>query len=92
MRISHDRPPLSVIGGVPAALSSSASIASKLAITFARSGDPSKAQRVLGWKPKTSFEQLIRLMVDADLERLSHSEPGGDLARDLGLAKVGQDL
>src|SRR3954462_12629980 len=31
-------------------------------------GDPSKAKRDLGWEPQTSFEQLIRLMVDADLE------------------------
>jgi GDPmannose 4,6-dehydratase len=38
-------------------------------------GDASKAERELGWKPKTTFEQLIRLMVDADLERL-RSEPG----------------
>jgi GDPmannose 4,6-dehydratase len=34
-------------------------------------GDPAKAERVLGWKPRTDFEQLIRLMVDADLELLS---------------------
>jgi GDPmannose 4,6-dehydratase len=34
-------------------------------------GDASKAERVLGWKPKTSFERLIRLMVDADLKLLS---------------------
>jgi GDPmannose 4,6-dehydratase len=34
-------------------------------------GDPSKAERVLGWRPETSFEQLIRLMVDADYELLS---------------------
>ena len=34
-------------------------------------GDSSKAERVLGWKPRTSFEQLIRLMVDADLALLS---------------------
>jgi GDPmannose 4,6-dehydratase len=33
-------------------------------------GDPSKAKRVLGWEPKTSFEELIRLMVRADLELL----------------------
>jgi GDPmannose 4,6-dehydratase len=33
-------------------------------------GDASKARRVLGWKPKTSFDELIALMVDADLERL----------------------
>src|SRR5579875_1396945 len=34
-------------------------------------GDPSKAERVLGWVPETSFEELIRLMVDADLQLLS---------------------
>jgi GDPmannose 4,6-dehydratase len=34
-------------------------------------GDASKAKRDLGWEPRTSFEQLIRLMVDADLELLS---------------------
>ena len=33
-------------------------------------GDASKAQRDLGWKPKTSFEELIRLMTRADLELL----------------------
>ena len=34
-------------------------------------GDPAKAQRILGWTPETSFEELIRLMVDADYELLS---------------------
>ncbi len=34
-------------------------------------GDYSKAQRVLGWKPRTSFEDLARLMVDEDLARCS---------------------
>ena len=33
-------------------------------------GDPSKAERDLGWRPKTSFEELIRLMTRADLELL----------------------
>ncbi|MDQ4124790.1 MAG: GDP-mannose 4,6-dehydratase [Actinomycetota bacterium] len=33
-------------------------------------GDSAKAERVLGWRPRTSFEQLIRLMVDADLRLL----------------------
>jgi GDPmannose 4,6-dehydratase len=33
-------------------------------------GDPSKADRDLGWKPQTSFEELIRLMTRADLELL----------------------
>jgi GDPmannose 4,6-dehydratase len=34
-------------------------------------GDASKAERELGWRPRTSFEQLIRLMVDADLKLLA---------------------
>ncbi len=34
-------------------------------------GDPSKAERDLGWKPQTSFEELIRLMTRADLELLA---------------------
>jgi GDPmannose 4,6-dehydratase len=34
-------------------------------------GDPGKAQRMLGWTPQTTFEQLIRLMVDADHRLLS---------------------
>jgi GDPmannose 4,6-dehydratase len=33
-------------------------------------GDYSKAERELGWKPKTSFEQLIRLMTRSDLALL----------------------
>jgi len=33
-------------------------------------GDARKARRVLGWKPRVSFEALVRMMVDADLERL----------------------
>ena len=33
-------------------------------------GDPAKAARDLGWKPQTSFEELIRLMTRADLELL----------------------
>jgi GDPmannose 4,6-dehydratase len=32
-------------------------------------GDSSKAARVLGWKPRTSFKELVRLMVVADLEQ-----------------------
>lgn len=40
-------------------------------------GDASKAQRQLGWAPKTSFKELVALMVDADLAALeSRSEPG----------------
>ncbi|HEX8135995.1 MAG TPA: GDP-mannose 4,6-dehydratase [Pyrinomonadaceae bacterium] len=31
-------------------------------------GDASKARRVLGWEPRVSFKELVRLMVDSDLE------------------------
>ena len=31
-------------------------------------GDASKARNKLGWKPKVTFKELVRLMVDADLE------------------------
>ncbi len=34
-------------------------------------GSPAKAERDLGWKPKTSFEELIRLMTRADIELLA---------------------
>ncbi len=34
-------------------------------------GDSSHATETLGWQPKTSFEQLVRLMVDADLALLA---------------------
>ena len=35
-------------------------------------GDYGKAERELGWRPTTSFDELIRLMVRADLELLSN--------------------
>jgi len=38
-------------------------------------GDASKAKREMGWEPTTSFEQLIRLMVDADHALLSGRRP-----------------
>ena len=31
-------------------------------------GDPSKAKRVLAWEPEVSFEEMVRLMVERDLE------------------------
>lgn len=34
-------------------------------------GNPGKAERVLGWAPKTSLEGLIQMMVEADLKRVS---------------------
>jgi GDPmannose 4,6-dehydratase len=38
-------------------------------------GDAAKARENLGWRPRTSFEEMIRLMVDADLELLASEVP-----------------
>ena len=38
-------------------------------------GDYSKAERDLGWRPRTSFESLIRMMTRADLEFLRRNAP-----------------
>ena len=34
-------------------------------------GNPEKAERILNWKAETSFEEVIKMMVDADLERVA---------------------
>lgn len=34
-------------------------------------GQPAKANKVLGWVPETSFQTLVNMMVDADMDRLS---------------------
>lgn len=34
-------------------------------------GDPSLAREELGWNPRTTFKELVRIMVDADMERVS---------------------
>jgi GDPmannose 4,6-dehydratase len=36
-------------------------------------GNPAKAKAKLGWMPKTSLEQLITMMVDADMRRIKDS-------------------
>ena len=43
-------------------------------------GDPSKAARALGWRPRTTFPELVELMVDADVALLD-DELSGRLAR-----------
>jgi GDPmannose 4,6-dehydratase len=37
---------------------------------FTLRGDATKARNVLGWRPRVSFPELVRMMVDADLERV----------------------
>jgi GDPmannose 4,6-dehydratase len=36
-------------------------------------GDASRAEAVLGWKPTTAFDELVRLMVEADLEAVART-------------------
>jgi GDPmannose 4,6-dehydratase len=38
-------------------------------------GDPSKAKKILGWEPKVRFHELVRIMVNADMELLSRETP-----------------
>ena len=48
-------------------------------------GDSTKAQQQLNWKPSVTFEQLVSLMVEADLEALGLSSPNAkltDVAKD----------
>ncbi len=38
-------------------------------------GDPGRARGRLGWEPSVSFEQLVHVLVDAELARLNTGEP-----------------
>ncbi|MGI6258945.1 MAG: GDP-mannose 4,6-dehydratase [Anaerolineaceae bacterium] len=38
--------------------------------------DPKKASEELGWKPKVKFTELVKIMVDADLELMGMKSPG----------------
>jgi GDPmannose 4,6-dehydratase len=42
-------------------------------------GEPTKAHEKLGWQPETSFEQLVAMMVDADLKGLQEGYRPGSL-------------
>ena len=37
-------------------------------------GDPTKARTVLGWEPRVRFHELVEMMVDADMARLTAGE------------------
>lgn len=41
-------------------------------------GDPTKARQKLGWEPSVTFEQLVALMVEADLQALGQTAPNGN--------------
>ena len=44
-------------------------------------GDASKAKKILGWEPKVRFHQLVRIMVDADMDLLSRQTPREHLGK-----------
>ena len=49
----------------------------RLAEASAPCADASKARRILGWESRTSFHELVTMMVDADVEALARSLKGG---------------
>jgi GDPmannose 4,6-dehydratase len=46
------------------------------------SGDASKANKILGWKPTVTFHDMVRMMVDADLSLLSKQAAQATIAGD----------
>lgn len=44
-------------------------------------GDSTKAQQKLGWKPSITFDQLVAIMVEADLQGLGLTLPNGKVAK-----------
>jgi GDPmannose 4,6-dehydratase len=44
-------------------------------------GDPAKAKKQLGWEPKVRFQELVKLMVDADLEMVRRDIEGSGAGR-----------
>ncbi|MGB3789028.1 MAG: GDP-mannose 4,6-dehydratase [Phormidesmis sp.] len=51
-------------------------------------GDPSKAKKVLGWEPEVSFEELVKLMVDADLEAIGQKPMSSSNGNGTNMATV----
>jgi GDPmannose 4,6-dehydratase len=44
-------------------------------------GDASKVRKALGWEPKVRFQELVRIMVDADMALLSRATPRDHLGK-----------
>ena len=56
-------------------------------------GDPTKANQKLGWKPSVTFEELVRLMVEADMQALGLTCPNGNGSHSpLDLATIRQNV
>lgn len=52
--------------------------------------DPSKAERELGWRPSVTFEELVRIMVDADIDDLHSTMECGRERVMMALASEGR--
>ncbi len=44
-------------------------------------GDASKAKKIIGWEPKVRFHELVRIMLDADMDLLSRETPRKHLGK-----------
>ncbi|NES99562.1 MAG: GDP-mannose 4,6-dehydratase [Sphaerospermopsis sp. SIO1G2] len=56
-------------------------------------GNPNKANQQLGWKPSVTFEELVALMVEADLQALGLTSPNGqDSQLPKDVATIRQEL
>ncbi|MEH1839047.1 MAG: GDP-mannose 4,6-dehydratase [Nostoc sp.] len=56
-------------------------------------GDSSKARQKLGWTPSVTFEELVSLMVEADLHALGYTSPNGNGSQfPLDIATIRQQL
>ncbi|MBC6430282.1 GDP-mannose 4,6-dehydratase [Nostoc sp. HG1] len=56
-------------------------------------GDSTKARQKLGWAPSITFEELVSLMVEADLQALGHTSPNGNGSQfPLDIATIRQQL
>jgi capsular polysaccharide biosynthesis protein len=56
-------------------------------------GDPSKARQQLGWEPSVTFEQLVALMVEADLQALGCTSSNGNGSHAIqDIATIRQEL
>lgn len=56
-------------------------------------GDCTKAKQLLNWRPSVTFEELVKLMVDADIQALGITHPNGNaLAAALEKATVRQQV
>jgi GDPmannose 4,6-dehydratase len=55
-------------------------------------GDPAKAKKQLGWEPSVTFQELVHLMVDADLQAVGLSTPGNSKAKIEDYATIRQNF